>query len=330
MTSRYAQVHESPAGPGDARPTASQIIHKEGLEGKWHGKVILITGCSSGLGVETARTLAATGANLYLTARDLDKAKTTLGDLAQSDRVHLLQLDLNSLASVRAFVADFTSKTSNLNILIANAGVMMTPVGRTADGFEPQFGTNHLAYFLLFQLLKPTLLASSTAEFHSRVVILSSIAHRSAEVNFDNLNLDGDYNPWIAYAQSKTANVWTANEIERRYGTQGPHAWSVQPGPTGTGLYRYMSESEVAASQSDPTLAKIFKTVEQGAATTVWAATANALEGQGGKYLEDCQIAKPWNSIAGPWAPGYGPWTYDEEKEAKLWAKSLELVGVNE
>ncbi|KAI3579659.1 short-chain dehydrogenase/reductase-like protein [Fusarium oxysporum f. sp. albedinis] len=330
MTSRYAQVHESPAGPGDARPTASQIIQDEGLEGKWQDKVILITGCSSGLGVETARTLATTGASLYLTARDLNKARSALGDLAQSDRVHLLQLDLNSLASVRACVAEFTSKSSKLNVLIANAGVMMTPEGRTADGFETQFGTNHLAHFLLFQLLKPALLASSTADFNSRVVILSSIAHRSAEVDFDNLNLDGDYNPWVAYGQSKTANVWTANQIERLYGRNGLHAWSVQPGPTGTGLYKHMSEAEVAASQSDPTLAKIFKTVEQGASATVWATTSKALEGQGGKYLEDCQISKPWDSAAGPWAPGYGSWTYDDEKEAKLWTKSLELVGMKQ
>lgn len=330
MASRYAQVHESPAGPGDARPIASQITQDEGLEGKWQDRVILITGCSSGLGVETARTLATTGATLYLTARDLEKAKTALGDLTQSNRVHLLQLDLNSLASVRACAAEFSSKSSQLNILIANAGVMMTPEGRTADGFETQFGTNHLAHFLLFELLKPILLASSAAEFHSRVVFLSSIAHRTGEVNFDNLNQEGDYNPWAAYAQSKTANVWTANQIERLYGSQSLHAFSVQPGPTGTGLYQHMSEADVAASQSDPTLAKMFKTVGQGAATTVWAATAKALEGQGGKYLEDCQISKPWDSATGPWGPGYGSWTYDEKKEAKLWAKSLELVGVRE
>ncbi|KAF5618685.1 oxidoreductase [Fusarium sp. NRRL 52700] len=328
MTSRYAQVHESPAGPGDARPTASQIIQDEGLEGKWQDKVILITGCSSGLGVETARALASTGASLYLTARDLNKARSALGDLC--GRVHLLQLDLNSIASVRACSTEFMLKSSKLNVLIANAGVMMTPEGRTADGFETQFGTNHLAHFLLFQLLKPVLLASSTAEFNSRVVILSSIAHRSAEVNFDNLNLDGEYNPWVAYAQSKTANVWTANHIERLYGRNGLHAWSVQPGPTSTGLYKHVSEAEVAASQSDPALAKIFRTVEQGASTTVWAATSKALEGQGGKYLEDCQISKPWDSAAGPWAPGYGSWTYNEEKEGKLWAKSLELVGMKE
>lgn len=327
MASRYAQVHEFPAGPGDDRPTASKIISDEGLQGQWHDKVILITGCSSGLGVETARVLATTGATLYLTARNLDKAKAALGDLARSDRVHLLHLNLESLASVRACAAEFTSKSSILNIFIGNAGVMMAPEGRTADGFETHFGTNHLAHFLLFQLLKPTLLSSSTADFNSRVVLLSSIAHRSAEINFDNLNLDGEYHPWVAYAQSKTANIWTANEIERRYGGEGLHAWSIQPGPTGTGLYQHVSEEEIASSQSDPVLAKHFKTIEQGAATTVWAATAKALEGQGGKYLEDCQISKEHDPSAGPWVPGYNSWAYSEEKEAKLWAKSLELIG---
>lgn len=242
--------------------------------------------------------------------------------------MHLLQLDLGSLASVRDCAAEIASKSSKLNIFIANAGVMYTPDGKTADGFETQFGTNHLGHFLLFELLKPTLLASSTAEFHSRAIFLSSIAHRSSEVDFDNLNQDGKHSPWIAYAQSKTANLWTANEIERRYGSRGLHAWSVQPGPTGTGLYQHMSEADMAASQSDPVLAKTFKTVGQGAATTVWAATAKALEGIGGKYLEDCQIAKPHDPAAGAWAPGHGVFAYDEEKEARLWAKSLELVGL--
>ncbi|KFA71782.1 hypothetical protein S40288_07440 [Stachybotrys chartarum IBT 40288] len=330
MASQYAQVHKFPAGPGDARPTGSQIVENEGLEGKWQDKVILITGCSSGLGVETARVMGRTGATLYLTARDLEKAKAALGELAQSDCVHLLQLNLDSLASVRACAAEFASKGSKLNVLIENAGVMMTPEGRTADGFETQFGANHLGHFLLFQLLKPNLLASATPEFNSRVIILSSIAHRSAEVDFENLDSKGDYNPWMAYGQSKTANVWTANQIERLYGDQGLHAFSVQPGPTGTGLYKHLSEADMAASASDATLGKIFKTVEQGAATSVWGATAAALEGQGGKYLEDCQISKKWESEAGQWAPGHASWAYHADKEAKLWDKSLELVGYKE
>lgn len=328
MTDRYAQVHLHPNGPGDARPTALQIIKDEGVQGKWEDKVVLITGCSSGLGVETARALATTSATLYLTARDPAYAKTALGDIAQSDRIHLLQLDLNSLESVRAFATEFLSKCNRLNIFIANAGVMMTPEGRTADSFETQLGINHLAHFLLFGLLKPTLLASATLDFNSRVIFLSSIAHRSAEVDFNNLNLDVGYSPWIAYARSKTANLWTANEIDRRYGSKGVRAWSVQPGPSGTGLYRHMSQEDVQASQSDPVLAKIFKTPEQGAATSVWAAVASALEGQGGKYLEDCQISRAWNPSTGIWAPGYGQHAYDQTKQMRLWDLSDELVGL--
>ncbi|KAH6999311.1 hypothetical protein EDB80DRAFT_724567 [Ilyonectria destructans] len=330
MASAYAKVHESPSGPGDARPTAQQIIQDEGLEGKLEGKVILITGCSSGLGIETARALLPTGATLYLTARDLDKARTALGDIAKSDRVHLLKLELDSLASVRAAADVFLSKSKQLNILIANAGVMMTPEGRTADGFETQLGINHLAHFLLFNLLKPALLASTTPEFNSRVLFLSSIAHRTGEVNFDNINLHNVYHPWVGYSQSKLANLWTANEIEHRYGALGLHAFSVQPGPTGTGLYQHLSAEDVAASQSDPALGKIFKTPQQGAATSVWGAVAKSLEGKGGKYLEDCQISKEWDPTSGEWAPGHASFAYDEKKEAELWAKSVELVGLKE
>lgn len=328
MTSSYAQIHQSPNGPGDSRPTAMRIIQDEQLEGRWVDKTVFITGASSGLGLETARTLATTGAELFLTVRDPDVVKAALGELAYNGRVHLLRLELGSLESVRACAAEFLSKSSKLNILIANAGVMMAPEGRTEDGFETHFGTNHLAHFLLFQLLKPALLSSSRAEFNSRVIILSSIAHRFAEVNFDNINLAGTYHPWLAYGQSKTATIWTANHIERLYGNKGLHAWSVQPGPTGTGLYRYVSDEEKAASQSDETLAKIFKTIHQGAAATVWAATSAILEGRGGEYLEDCQISRPWDLNTGPWGPGHGLWAYDEQKEAKLWEKSLELVRV--
>ena len=156
---RYAAVHKNIKGPGDARPTALQIIHDENLEGKLTGHVALITGCSSGIGIETARALYATGVTLYLTARDLAKAKSTLPDIIASDRVHLLKLDLMSLDSVRACATEFLSKSQTLNIFIANAGVMACPEGKTKDGFEIQFGVNHLAHFLLFNLLKPTLLA---------------------------------------------------------------------------------------------------------------------------------------------------------------------------
>ncbi|TVY30078.1 Retinol dehydrogenase [Lachnellula hyalina] len=317
-------------GSGDARPTAFQIIKDENLEGKLEGKVILITGCSSGLGIETARALATTGATLYLTARDLEKAKKALGGLIASPRVHLLELDLNSLASVRACANEFLSKSSALNIFIANAGIMACPEGRTKDGFETQFGTNHLAHFLLFNLLKPALLASSTPVFNSRAVILTSSAHRWGSVHFDNVNLDGIYDPAVAYSQSKTANLWTANEIDRRYGGKGLHAWAVHPGAITTNIAQHMPQEAVQGLLKNEELMKIWKSPQQGAATTVWAAVSEVLEGQGGKYLEDCHIGKPNNDADGPWGPGYSKWAYDAGLEAKLWEKSLELVGLKE
>lgn len=158
------------------------------------------------------------------------KAREALASIISSPRVHLLHLNLSSLASVRACAADFLSQSKQLNIFIANAGIMACPEGRTDSGFETQLGTNHLSHFLLFNLLKDALLASSTTELPSRAVILSSIAHQAAEVNFDNINLEGIYDPWLAYGQSKTCNLWTANEIERRFGGQGLHAFSVHPG----------------------------------------------------------------------------------------------------
>ncbi|PYH29646.1 short-chain dehydrogenase [Aspergillus neoniger CBS 115656] len=316
MSSKYAAAHQSPQGPGDARPTALQIIKDQNLEDKLSDKTILITGCSSGLGVETARALHITGATLYLTVRDVKKAEANLGDLAKSPRVHFLHLELNTLDS--------------LNILIENAGVMACPEGRTIDGFETQIGSNHLAHFLLFYLLKPTLLASSTPEFNSRVVILSSAAHRISSVHLDNLSLEGEYEPWKAYGQSKTAGIWVANEIERQYGAQGLHAFSLHPGGINTDLQRHTSQEQQTAWSQDETLIKIFKSPQQGAATTVLAAVAKELEGQGGKYLEDCQISEPYDPSNGLWGPGYASWAYDVDGERKFWKLSLELVGLKD
>ncbi|KAM5344046.1 hypothetical protein ACJ41O_012583 [Fusarium nematophilum] len=328
MADRYAQVHQHPNGPGDSRPTGIQIIQDEDLAGKLSGKVAFITGCSSGIGIETAKALHLAGMTLYLTARNLSKARAALGDLIESDRVHLLELDLESFESVRTCAATFLSKSQTLNVLICNAGVMTPPEGRTRDGFETQFGTNHLAHFLLFNLLRPSLLAGATPSFASRVVILSSVAHRFAEFNFDDINFDRGYDALAAYGASKTANLWTANEIERRYGPQGIHAWSVQPGAVLTNLTQHMSDAEKGAVGGDPYLASIFKNPDQGAATTVWGATAKALEGEGGRYLEDCQIAKEWDPSSGQYTPGYGAHAYDVEKAGRLWDESLKWVGL--
>ncbi|EHK16202.1 uncharacterized protein TRIVIDRAFT_40045 [Trichoderma virens Gv29-8] len=328
MADRYVAVHQTPNGPGDARPTAIQIIKDEQLEGKLSGHVAFVTGCSSGIGTETARALHLAGATLFLTARSLSKARAALQDIADSSRVHFLQLDLESFESVRTCAAEFLSKSKSLNILVLNAGVMTPPEGRTKDGFETQFGTNHLAHFLLFNLLQPALLASVTPQRASRVVVVSSVAHRFGEVQFDDVNFEGHYDPMATYAQSKTANLWTANEIERRYGAQGIHAWSLQPGAVQTDLMRHLGEEHKGAINTDPYLSKIFKNPEQGAATSVWAATAAVLEGTGGKYLENCQIIGAWDPSSGMWAPGYGTHAYDTEKAKKLWEKSIQWAGL--
>lgn len=331
MTTRYAKVHKNPQGPGDARPTAQQIIHDEGLEGQLTDRSFLITGASSGIGVETAKALFTTGSTLYLTARNLDKAKKALGEIASSRRVHLLELDLESLASVRACASQILSQTNTLDAFIANAGVMATPEGRTKDGFETQLGTNFLSHFLLFLLLRPALLAAAAAPRpNSRVVFLSSIAHRYSEVDFENPNLDGAYEKWRAYGQSKTALLWAANEIDRRYISQGLRAFSVQPGGIQTGLLQYMSEEEKSGLTSDPTLGPQFKSPQQGAATSVWATVSKSLEGMGGVYLEDVQIAKEYDASEGQWAPGYFPHAYSPAKEGQLWEMSLKMVGVKE
>ncbi|KAH8800356.1 short-chain dehydrogenase/reductase-like protein [Xylogone sp. PMI_703] len=297
----YPIAQDTSRGPGDARPTAQQIIQDQGLEHNLIDKTILITGCSSGLGVETARALASTGATLYLTVRHeaIEKAKAALSDILELSRVHLLTLDLFSLESVRNCAADFLSKSTPLNILIENAGVMATPEG-----------------------------PSSTPEFNSRVVILSSSNHGASEVNFENINLDGEYEPWKAYGQSKTANIWTANQIEHKYGTRGLHAFSLHPGIIMTELSRHVTSEQMSSWSKDKTILKLMKSAEQGAATTVWAAVTKELEGMGGKYLEECQIAKPYDVSSGQWGTGYAPWVYDRQKEARLWTVSLSLLGM--
>src|ERR1700712_1966197 len=193
--SPYAAAHSSPSGPGDSRPTALQIIEDEGLEGQLVGKVILVTGCSSGIGIETVRALHATGATIFATVRDLAKGQTVVNQILASEPnnkapIHLIKMELDSFDAINASAKEVLQKTTTLNILINNAGVMHTPEGRTKDGFETQFGTNHLGHFLLFQLLKSTLLASSTPPFPSRVVSVASFGHRASPIRFDDINFE--------------------------------------------------------------------------------------------------------------------------------------------
>lgn len=337
---RYAEVHkrENNAGPGDGRTTALQIIQDNDLTGKWSDKVVFITGCSSGIGIETARALKATGAKVYVTARDLEKGKKALHDILEPGRCELLQLKLDSLASVRACAADFQARETKLNVLINNAGVMAIPTRtETEDGFETQFGTNHLGHFLLFQLLQPTLLAGSTQTFHSRVVNVSSSGHRITPPDLADLQLAAPsaYDPWRAYGSSKTANVWMANQIERSYGSGNSgamasgvaiHGYSLHPGGISTGLQVHTDLG--AMMRENPDIVRLIKSSEQGAATTVWAAVAPEWEGTGGKFLEDVQIAQPAEPGQDLFKglPGYAEWAYNPDGEARLWEASLKLV----
>ncbi|KAH8802435.1 putative short-chain dehydrogenase/reductase, partial [Xylogone sp. PMI_703] len=328
--SRYAAAHVDPQGPGDARPTALQVIRDEGLEGKLVGKVIVITGASSGIGIETARALSATGATLYLTARDLKKAETTLAGILEPGRVSLVQMDNASFASIRAGAADILTKSRNeVNILVNNAGVVGTEnLTLTEDGYEIHFATNHLGHFLLFQLLKHAFVASSTPDFNSRVVNVSSTAHRTCTLNeSDNYNFEkGGFNPGLAYAHSKLANIYMANELERRYGDKGLHATSVQPGAIDTPISRNMDRRVV--ENILVMVGKSLKSPEQGAATTVLAAAGKEWEGRGGKYLENCEESKPGEDNNDTFGSGYVPQTYDAKNEERLWNDSLKIVGL--
>lgn len=334
-SNRYAAAHANPNGAGDARPTADQIVEDEGLVGKLQDKTIVITGCSSGLGLETTRALFKTGARLFLTARNLEKAREALKDISEDkQRIQIFQLDQTSLDSVRKCAGEINKAADGkLNILICNAGVWRLPEGRTKDGFETQWAVNHLSHFLLFQLLKPSLLAASTPAFNSRVVVVASMEHREAkQINWENVNLEGQYDRSRAYAQSKLANIYMANEIERRYGGNGLHALAIHPGGAATGIQKmdWANVLFVIKKVVSPRVRAVMRTVmspAQAAGTQVWAAIGQELEGVGGKYLEECQESEPVKKGYHGDDAGYESFTYNEEAEKKCWIKSCEQVG---
>ena len=291
-------------------------------------QVFLTTGTSSGIGIETARALAATGAQVFLAVRNVSKGEEACKDILEPGRVELLECDTSSLASVRDCAEAFLSGSKKLNGLILNAGIMMTPTRElTEDGFEGQLGTNYLGHFLLFWLLKDALLAGSSPEFQSRVVSVSSSGHHASEINFDDFQFsaDGAYHPSKAYGQSKLAQIYMSNHIEREYGPKGIHALSLMPGGIATNLQIHMSQEVKDRFASDPNIVNFMKSTEQGAATTIYAALSKEWEGKGGKYLEDCQAAPPADA-AGGGVRGYKPYAYDQEKEDRLWKLTLETL----
>ena len=341
----YAAVHEKTSGPGDARPTAKQIVKDLNKVGALKGRTAIITGCSAGIGVETARAMYETGATLFLTARDVPKLEKIIDDIvAKADvkdvpRPQALEIHLDDLASVRAGAETFKTKANGqLSFLINNAGVMAAPYGKTKDGFETQIGVNHFAHFLLFQLLKPLLLSTAKATgTTSRLINVSSAGHRRTPVVFSNKaeldawNAGEGYDKWLAYGNSKTANIWMASSVSRHYSAQGLIGLSVHPGGiVTTSLGRHMTDDDHKLLKLDD-WGHLFKTGEQGAATTLWAALTDHYEGkEGGVYLNDVGEAGAMATPPVPGSSGYVAHAYDEAKEEGLWKLSYEALGLKE
>lgn len=301
------------------------------------GKRILVTGVSAGLGVETARVLAAHGAQVVGAARDLAKAERATAEVraqaANGGGLELIELDLASLASVRAAADSLVAAGKPFDLVIANAGVMATPFGHTADGFETQFGTNHLGHFVFVNRI------ASLFAPGSRLVNLASSGHRFADVDLEDPGFEHTpYAEFVAYGRSKTANILFAVEFDRRHKANGIRATAVHPGGIQTELSRHMAPGAIEAlieSLNRDRPAGVpefqFKTIPQGAATSVWAGVVADADAVGGHYCEDCHVAE----ITGGGADGISEgarqgvrrYAVDPERAKALWAKSEEMVG---
>jgi NAD(P)-dependent dehydrogenase (short-subunit alcohol dehydrogenase family) len=298
------------------------------------GKRVLVTGVSAGLGVETARALVAHGAHVVGAARDLAKTERATSGIrkqaANGGSLELVQLDLASLASVRACADALLADGRPFDAVIANAGVMRTPFGHTAEGFETQFGTNHLGHFVLVNRIAALIAPGG------RLVNVASSGHRYADVDLDDPNFERTpYDPMIAYGRSKTANILFAVEFDRRHKASGVRATAVHPGGIRTELGRHMQPDELdrLVAQINAQLAADgqppfqWKTVPQGAATSVWAAFAAPAENVAGRYCENCQMSEIAEGPLSPVSPGVRPYALDPQRAKALWAKSEEMVG---
>jgi len=305
--------------------TAEEVV--DGLD--LSGQIFAITGTSSGLGEESARVLAARGARIAMLARNaqanLEAADRICSSVPDAD-LSTHQLDLSDLASVERFAAEAADQFDRIDVLMNNAGVMACPLTRTADGFEMQFGTNHLGHFALTARLLPLLRQAESP----RVVTVSSGGHRICDVDLEDPNFEHTpYDPWAAYGRSKSANVHFAAELARRFGPELV-SLSLHPGAIPTNLGRHMTDEMTEAmnarikASSSSGQGFQYKTLESGAATQVWAATAPELANHNGKYLTDCNLAEPGTSEI-----GYAPHIYNPSTEAALWNLSERLVGLS-
>ena len=310
-----------------ARSNAMDVVQGISLQ----GRNAIVTGGASGLGLETSRALVSAGASLTLAVRNLAQGDQTAHVLRQQfpqARIDVMQLDLADLASVRHFASSWIDKGSPLHILVNNAAIMACPLEHMAQGWESQFATNHLGHFALTTALLPALLACAADGADVRVVCLSSSGHKLSTVHLDDIHFaHRPYDKWKAYGQAKSANALFALGLDRRFAAQGITANAVHPGGIMTGLQKFLAVDEMRALgwlREDGTPLDLFKSVAQGASTSVWAATAPALAGHGGRYLEDCHEgvpAEPGNRIS-----GYAPHIMDAALADGLWEASERML----
>lgn len=310
------------------RSTAAEVVADVSLD----GKRAIVTGGYSGIGEETSLALAGAGAKVTLACRDLPRAQAKADEMNTkigAQRVSAAELDLGSQASVNSFAESYVAENSELHMLINNAAVMACPQDTTADGFELQFGTNHLGHFGLFFGLKPALLAAGGA----RVVCLSSTGHFLSPVHFDDIGFERrDYDPWASYGQAKTANSLMAVGVQQRFKDEGIEAFAVHPGGIMTSLQRHMTEAEILARgwvDAEGNMNERFKSTEEGASTSTWAATAPSLTGRGGRYLEDCAEAEVLKERSEDFT-GVMDYAVDVDGARRLWDLSLELLKLSE
>lgn len=290
------------------------------------GKTVVVTGGYSGIGTETVHAIAGAGARVIVGARRPEQADEVLEGMHGD--IEIIPLDLSDPASIDAFAREIAEATDTIDILINNAAIMASPLARDDRGYEMQFATNHLGHFQLTARLWPLLVAGGGA----RVVALSSIGHRLHGLELEDPNFERrDYDKWLAYGQAKSANALFALHLDKLGEAKGVRAFAVHPGGIATPLQRHLTMEEQRAMgwyDEEGNVHEAFKSTEEGAATSVWCALSPLLEGKGGVYCEDCEVAiaaDPENPRAG----GYWPHIRDEELAKDLWAKSEEMTGVS-
>ena len=319
-----AAQDQHPIGSGfGGKTTAQEIVGDRDLTGRNY----IVTGGASGIGLETVRALAGAGGHVTVPVRDRAKAEAALADLP--GQITIADMDLADIATVRRFAADYAAAGKPLHGLINNAGVMACPLARVGKAWEYQFAVCHLGHFALTIGLERNLKAANGA----RVVALSSIGHARSDILWDDPHFERHaYEKWTAYGQAKTADALFAIGVDTRWQGEGVRAFSVHPGGIFTPLQRHLAEEEMVAlgwkaadGSIPPAVAAMFKTPEQGAATSLWCALSPQLDGRGGVYCEDCDVAR----LAGDDSPRWAhvrPWACSDEGAARLWGMTEAML----